>query len=343
MKIKHLSLFVFSMLVLLFGSCSTDVDLYADYKDITIVYGLLDVDKDTNYVKINRAFLGYGDATAIAMIPDSSNYPGKLDCKIIEYRASLSDNNYVKTQEYPLDTITIHNKDLDGSFYAPDQLVYYTTGKIHSNSDHYQYRYDLEIDRGDTLITATTDIVGGGHFSVVPNILNFSSYIEIGKLKWIGCPNSFIYDVELRFHYKEIGPSLDSIDHCVKWLLGTYPEASIQTENGVYFVSYLASMFFSNIAQEIGNDSLLLNVERVFFEPSIEVIITAGGEELYNYITVNGSNSSIVQTIPEYTNIYGGYGVFSSRAQISKRVKLNGQTMMELINNHPTWNFRQGR
>lgn len=336
---NKLFLGVFCLMAMLFGSCSTDVDLYADFKDITVVYGLLDVTQDTNFIKINRAFMGYGNANDIALIADSCNYPGKLDCKLIEYRANLESNNYVKTQEYPLDTITIHNKDL-GAFYAPDQLVYYTTGRIRPNTDRYQYRYDLEINRGDTIVTATTDVVGGGSFSIVPNIMNFSSFIEYGKLKWLGCPNSFIYEIMVRFYYKEIVSANDSIDHCVSWSLGTRPEATLQIDNGVYYVNYLASLFYANIAEEIGADSLLLNAERVFFEPSVEIEITAGGEELYNYITVNGSNSSIVQTIPEYTNINGGYGVFSSRTKITKRVRMSAQTVVDLYKHN--WNFRQG-
>ncbi len=113
-------------LVMLLNACSTDVDLYADYKNITVVYGLLDSDKDTNYVKINKAFLGPGNALEIAMIEDSCNYPYKLDAKIVEYRATAGGNNFQKTRELVLDTMTIHNKDTEGFFYAPDQLVYYT-------------------------------------------------------------------------------------------------------------------------------------------------------------------------------------------------------------------------
>ena len=86
-------------LVMLLNACSTDVDLYADYKNITVVYGLLDSDKDTNYVKINKAFLGPGNALEIAMIEDSCNYPYKLDAKIVEYRATSGGNNFQKTRE----------------------------------------------------------------------------------------------------------------------------------------------------------------------------------------------------------------------------------------------------
>lgn len=342
MKKKYIHFWMFSLLALLFGSCSTEVDLYADFKDITIVYGLLDPNYDTNYIKINRAFLGYGDATQVALIADSCNYPNKLDCKIIEYRAGINSETFEKTQEFPLDTITIHNKDL-GMFYAPDQLVYYTTGKIRHNTDNYRYRYDLEIDRGDTILTATTDVVGGSHFAVVGNILNFSSLNEYGKLRWVDCPNSFMYDITIKFHYIRVDHlTNDSVEHCVNWSLGSHVALTTPMDNGLYYTSYKTSTFFGNIGNEIGDDTTNFNVERIFFEPSLEVEIIAGGEELYNYILVNGSNSSIVQTIPEYTNIRGGYGVFSSRTKVSSLARMNSLTQLELIR-HTSWNFRQAQ
>ena len=56
-------LFLFFLLTLLtglafFNACTTDVDLYSEYKDIPVIYGLLDATVDTNYVRVNRAFLG---------------------------------------------------------------------------------------------------------------------------------------------------------------------------------------------------------------------------------------------------------------------------------------------
>ena len=109
---RRILLYLFSFFVsgMMLYSCSTDVDLYADYKDITVVYGLLDSGKDTNYIKINKAFLGPGNALDIALIDDSCNYPGKLDAKLIEYKGSATGSNYHQTRVLPLDTITIFNK-----------------------------------------------------------------------------------------------------------------------------------------------------------------------------------------------------------------------------------------
>ena len=81
---------VFTLFAAALSSCTTDVDLYADYKDITIVYAMLNPKADTNYVKITRAFCGTNDnpinANEIAQIFDSSNYSGKLDARIIEMK-----------------------------------------------------------------------------------------------------------------------------------------------------------------------------------------------------------------------------------------------------------------
>ena len=110
-----------------FSSCSTDIDLYAEYKQMPVIYGLLDANADTNFIKITRAFYVQGDAYQVALNPDSSNYPGKLDVRLIEFC------NGDSIREIILDTITVHNKK-HGVFYAPSQKLYYTTEPLCMNS-----------------------------------------------------------------------------------------------------------------------------------------------------------------------------------------------------------------
>lgn len=343
MKKSILSLFSFFALLLLFNACSTDVDLYADYKDITVVYGLLDSGADTNFIKINKAFCGNNDepinANEVALIADSNNYPGKLDAKLIEYRASASGHSYHKMDEFPLDTITVHNKEL-GVFYAPDQLVYYTTHKIKANSEQYKYRYELQAVINDSLISATTDIVGGSGFYLPQSTLDFGSAANTRYVSFSQCPNAAVYEVVFKFHFIEVGANNDSVERVMTWALGSHPEYTLQFDNGTYKISYLTSMFFYNLASFLGDDTLK-NVERLIYEPSMEVSIAAGGDELYNFITVNGPSSSIVQTLPEYTNVTGGgYGILSSRYMLSKRMKLGGNTIPQL-KAREYWHFKQ--
>ena len=336
MKRIILSIFSVFAFMILFNACSTDVDLYADYKDITVVYGLLDSGKDTNYVKINKAFLGPGNAFDIALIADSCNYPYKLDANIIETRSPASSNNFQVTRILPLDTLTIHTKD-SGIFYAPDQLVYYTPEKIKLNNDQYKYKYLLEINKGDTVLKAETDIVGGGYFGPDSKPLGFKA--DQGTIKWYPCPNAVVYEVVVNFYFTEVGPNNDSVKRCMPWSMGTYHASELTQDHGKFVITYKSSLFYTSLARFLGNDTLQ-NVDRVISDYCLGVSVSAGGEELYNFISVNGPSSSLVQSIPEYTNIKGGYGVFSSRAATERLVRMS--TIPDLCS-HENWRFRQGK
>lgn len=335
---KRIILSLFTLLMLC-NACSTDVDLYADYKDITVVYGLLDSGADTNFIKINKAFLGPGNALEIAQIADSNNYPGKLDARLIEYRATSGGTHYQQTAVYPLDTITVHDKET-GIFYAPDQLVYYTTNKIRTNNDQYKYRYELQVDRGDSTISAVTDIVGGRGFYTPISQMDFST--PNGSFTWAPCPNAAVYEVMFRFFFTEVRGSVDSVDRVMTWALGSHPTYELSMENGYYKLPFKADLFFYKVATMLGSDTLDNNVERLIKNGSLEISIAAGGDELYNFITVNGPSNSIVQTLPEYTNVAGGYGVLSSRYMLTKRTQISGRTITKLME-HESWHFRQAK
>ena len=53
---KNITLLLLVGCMTTFFSCSTDVELYADYKDVPVVYGIINILADTNYVKITKAF-----------------------------------------------------------------------------------------------------------------------------------------------------------------------------------------------------------------------------------------------------------------------------------------------
>ena len=199
----------FLLLVLGFTACSTDVELYADYKDIPIVYGLIDVTQDTNYIRINRAFSGSNEssvnANEVALIEDSCNYPGKLDARIYEYK-NVFGSNYTPTgASVVLDTMTLHNKQ-EGVFYAPDQKVYYTTDKnfFKVNTANARYKYKLVVLKHQDTVSAETGLVGGENFDIVTTSVNFyPTSTNVGKVKFRSAYNAIVYEVKMVFNYKE--------------------------------------------------------------------------------------------------------------------------------------------
>jgi len=324
MKSKNSFLSVIVLLSLLAGisACSTDVDLYADYKDITIVYGLLDAGHDTNFVKITKAFLGPGNALEIAKDPDSSNYAEKLNV-ILQGRKNSSDLNPII-----LDTITIYNKLAgDSIFYFPSQLLYFTTATLDVNA-----KYTLKVAPEAKVIEAKTDMIGSFGILRPVNRINFASTVAT-QIEWNSARGGRRYEVNLKFYYKELRPgNPDTVFKVLNWNLGMRKSQTLDGGEGMS-VSYLGEEFYTRLGQELDD---VLNVRR--WADEVVLTISAGGEELSTFIDVNAPSNSIVQEIPQYTNIANGYGIFSARRQAQQTYTLSVLSETKLVEDHD-WGF----
>ena len=94
-----------------------------------MVYGLLELDADTQWVKVNRTWLE-GNQLAAAQTPDSSEYPaGSVEGWIVELNPSSSGQivgDEVPTgKEWMLEETVLNNKETSGLFFGPSQRVYY--------------------------------------------------------------------------------------------------------------------------------------------------------------------------------------------------------------------------
>lgn len=348
MKKLFLSLSLLASLVC-FNACTTDVDLYADYKDIPVIYGLLNATVDTNFVRINRAFSGSNDthinANEVALIADSCNYPGKLKAYIVEYKSGYG-NQYLPTGDtLMLDTMTIQNKE-EGIFYSPSQKVYFTADKemFANNNWHSKYRYKLFVFKDNDTIAAETGLVAGEDFKITTSSLHFEAKPtdKSSKIKFTAADNAVFYDVKFVFTYHESLNGGPMVDKQVSYSCGSKGADELNSENGVYFFSYGNNVLFNLLEAAIGADTVYdinhPHVVRYFDKYPIQIKLSAGGDELYNYIQVN-SQSGFSQTVPDYTNVSGGFGVFSSRINLTKNVSVSSATQIDLYGK--PWGFVQ--
>lgn len=334
----------------MFNACTTDVELYAEYKDIPVIYGLLDASQDTNFIRINRAFSGSNDhsinASEVALIADSSNYPGKLNAYIVEYKAVFGGNYSPTGDTLWLDTITVQDKEA-GVFYSPAQKAYYTTDKwmFDNNSASSKYMYKLMVYRGNDTITAETGLVGGQNFNILTSSLHFSAKPSDNtkKVKFSFADNAVFYDVKMVFYYQESINGGPLVNKQVSFSTGAMSVDDMGTESQSLYITYLENTLFNVLTEAIGADTVLYpahpNVVRYFDDNHpMQIIVSAGGDELYNYIQVN-SQTGFSQTVPDYTNINGGYGVFSSRVHLVKDVGISSATKRDLYGK--PWGFVQ--
>jgi hypothetical protein len=343
-------------LVVVFASCKTEVDLNAPYKNTTIIFGLLDPDPngdgisnvlDTQWIKINKTFLGEGDNNAYAAIRDSSEYKDEDFVRKVVERIQ---NGEVKA-EYELISETMSNRSLNGIFYGPEQTVYYFVpidnspdgDEIIGLDQNSEYRISLEFTDG-RVVTATTKVVNSGSLYVetpMPNtaiiLANLTStpgvynYVSEATVKWKPLENVSIYDVRLRFHFTEkiynseedaasgnspVSTKEDSLDY----FIGSKTEDDVNgtqslklTYDGRGFFSFLQNNLVANplIRRVIGNYNQSASPART---ECFEVVITMGNSDLRSYIDVNSPATGVVQERPIYSNVSNGIGLFASRS-----------------------------
>ena len=152
-----ISLFAIAILVFALNSCDKDINVNAEWEDITAVFGLLDQNADTHYVKINKAFLGEADAFDMAQVRDSSEYQN-LTAYIEEWK-----DDKIQTT-YDLKELEITDKE-EGVFYAPNQTVYYfTKTRLDSLA---KYKLVVVLNEGtsnEKIVTSETEIIDGFNF-----------------------------------------------------------------------------------------------------------------------------------------------------------------------------------
>src|SRR5690606_17596542 len=144
MRSFRVSAFSLSMVIALFtlSGCETDVDIMAPYKSTPVIYAVLDHTVDTQFVRINRTYLGEGNVSDYAAIKDSVEYPvDMVEAKLFKYRGNnLLDSILLETIEVPSRS--------PGVFYRQNVLFYYTAEPLFTESEIAQIeemRYEMRV------------------------------------------------------------------------------------------------------------------------------------------------------------------------------------------------------
>ena len=173
--------------------------------------------------------------------------------------------------------------------------------------------------------------------------ISFESPVT-NKIEWRS--NTFnqlaaYYEVIGYFYYKQIDPGqTDTTYHKMRWSFGTGTGESMYNSSTLnMFVNYTPTAFYSRLAADANITNNTSTYTRRFVD-CFEIVITSTGDELYNYILIQNSNSAIMDT-PEYTNIHNGLGIFSSRSICSKKFAVNDHTINTLIREYPEWGFEK--
>ncbi len=326
-------LFSLFTIVVFLSSCDSDFKLTGEYKDIAIVYGVLNQNDTEHVLRIQKAFLGEEDALVMAQEFDSLYY----DTTKVSVRLFASNGDSIVFQPNLVD-----NKE-GGDFFSDKQILYKANATLdpeetytlkiskptlgEETSAETPLVKDFSIDKPDAAPQAQINL------KTSPNA--FFNY----PVQWKSAVNGMVHRLTVRFYYREVNVN-NTADTTLKSLDWVQIEdvasdadggESMQRQiNGEDFFRFIQDNLEvnSNLIRVIGK-----NANNEFNATDhLDFIIDAGGEDLYQYIELNKPLTGVVQEKPSFTNITNDLGVLSCRYQkVVPNKQLNAFSVNDLV------------
>lgn len=290
------------------AGCNTDFSVNGEYEETPIVHMLLDPNDEFHFLKVNKTFLGDGNANTFASIPDSSYFD------LVEARVEEVIGGNVN-RFWDLEDTIIDNKE-PGVFYYPEQKLYFF--KADDLNEDALYRLNIEIDNGKHVVTGQTNLVKdiGITFPNVNQQLGFAEANvpangyrtqSISFTKGTGA----VFNGKINFQYREETPSGTELKS-ILWNLGSVNEEDLVVSTPSFSAS--GEVFYELVKNSVPVDDNVIRRTPYAFE----LLVTAGSEDLQTYILVNEPTSSLAQNKPTFSNVTGGLGIFSARTTVSQ-------------------------
>tara|TARA_Y100000385_G_scaffold92558_1_gene95564 strand:+ start:4779 stop:5813 length:1035 start_codon:yes stop_codon:yes gene_type:complete len=321
--------FLFLLSSILFSSCETDFNVNADWKEVTVVYSLLDQNEDKQYIRINKAFLGNENAYVMASVADSLNYnPNNLEVKIDKLSAS---GNVLETK---ILTDTIIFKE-DGLFSVEENIIYVFDTDNFLNEEK-EYKLTISNLVSGNIISSQTKLI---HDLTLMSAFNnpaykMGFYSQTGDfsnttIEWTHSKNAAIYQMTLFISYTEYGA-----DTIVKTVQKVYPIIEYDG-NPNMSQQITGEEFFNLLAYNIPSSS---TVNRRI--NNLDILFSVGTADVNTYINLNEPPTGIVQERDLFTNIDGGIGLFAARYnKMQENIFLTTTTKEAIATNLDSLNF----
>ncbi len=330
------------------SACETDLDPNDSYRETALIYAALDPGQAVQRISINKAFVNTASnaLTIAANRADSVTFPaGVLDASLqILNRADSS----LIGSAYPLERVVNTVKDA-GPFARVGQVVYQTPPGfpgVSATDTTRLYRVVARNTRTGTVAYATTDVpivlplTGSAgyrylHFRAAGGSIpqaqqsqvrefdpgRANQRVEVRTQRRAG-----VYSVELDFHFFEI-VGADTVARTLTWpIITNVLQDAARDAVGTPLPEN--SLFTQFLNRQINPANDPAGLRRIWADTAIVWRATAGSPQWARYLEISNSSSALTQTTPEFTNVRGGRGLVTGRAQFEVYQKLNPATFV---------------
>lgn len=298
----------FLPLAILFISCEVEFSPNAEWKNIPVVYCLLDQDDDTTWVRVQRCYLVDDNIYNFGQVSDSINYPqGTISVSLLAYE------NGVRKDSMEFQYVT---RDIDSGNFAYQAQPLYCFETRNRLKENYSYVLTVRNVSDGSVIVSTDPIAlikkTDERLIVKPEVtvvngdtirdisgLKFNTYVgreNCCEIQWRPLENARLYQPRVRLYYAAQGQT--------KYIDLLCPKATSKT-NTIY---YSQSKFLADVKSMLEADTA-----RKRYLGKVDLYLDCCTEELNVYIS-NATNASFDSYAQEtFNNIHGGIGVFAAR------------------------------
>lgn len=326
MKRILLSLCGVLLMVISLMSCKPDIELTSDYKDVTVVYGLLNPLDQYQYIKIYKGYLTKENALVWASDLNNISYFDDITVKMEEYYPESVGGALGGTLRttYELDTVMSIQKNY-GVFASPTQVLYRLKRPIREG---YRYRLVVENKKTGRTVTSETSTISNMVFNIPLGSSHTTSTFNINKsdpwpvgFKVSDWPvNAYAVDAYVTFRYIEKNIHTGELEY------KSVKDVCVTTG----FVYGNEASFKPNVIYRILHDNIEVNDDVLRYPDTYECIdikLWTCDEVYYKYYKIAQPSSSIVQDRVNYTNIEAednmALGFFASRTYCERKFRID--------------------
>jgi len=331
-----------ALIIVQMSSCSEDFEVAAPYKDITLVYGMLNQGTNVQYIRIQKAYIDENrSALELAKIADSNFYTD------IEVHMKAINGSGSVVSDQILSRVNLNDEGLPkepGTFFTDPS---------------YAYKYSQVLNPGYTYRLVVTNKVTGNVDSATTSIIDASpANFEVYEFT----RNAYTIAFQQNNATSKLTLSVDRVSPAAKYFEGYIRFKYVTVENSIQKDSSFIWRFAS-VAIPDGQGNAKIEVPTNQFLPifkanipaatttqlryldSADMYIWAAESNYYNYMLANQVQGGITadQVKPVFTTIQGKnvVGILGARAQrIRYNVPVNDLSLDSLKRSNITADLR---
>jgi hypothetical protein len=306
-------------------ACKDDLKLNAPYKEVPIIYAVIDASEKIHMIRINKVFLGEGDANVMAKVADSVNY------KADELSVTLT-HNTGKTYSFR-DSVV---QTVAGAF-STTQRIYVNSSPMETSGI---FKLTVKNNHTGNVFTATASplppMAESGYPPFAPPYypvnkstynpyVDFGAYVDYSKtgtVRFSTYNQAKIYNLVVRFHFFDTIETLPrSIYHYVDYNFQN--QYLNQSQSGIMVATFKAADIYTALRIGLKRMNLNKNVTgRIFFKT--QYLVYASTQEYFDFLEFSKPALSINTQKPLYSNFDGktAYGIFTFKSVLSVEKEL---------------------